>query len=76
MSLLQLNCPRCRKPLVHIPLDGLTLHYRCAEHGCVILRPLVVIVDDDAASDGVSENRSDNFPSIDRDSHVSAANRS
>jgi hypothetical protein len=38
--LLSLNCPRCRKQLVYVPLDGLTLHYRCEEHGVWILRPL------------------------------------
>jgi hypothetical protein len=28
-----------------VPLDGLTLHYRCAEHGLVIFKPLVVVAD-------------------------------
>ena len=43
MAHLTLNCPRCRKQLVYVPLDGLTLHYRCTEHGAVILRPLVLL---------------------------------
>jgi len=47
MAKLQLNCPHCHAPLVHVPLDGLTLHYRCAEHGAIILRPLVVVEADD-----------------------------
>ena len=40
MAFFKLNCPRCRKRLVHVPHEGLTLHYRCAEHGTIILRPL------------------------------------
>lgn len=40
MAHLTLNCPTCRKQLVYVPLDGLTLHYRCAEHGLLIIRPL------------------------------------
>ena len=40
MALLTLNCPQCRKRLVLVPLDGLTLYYLCEEHGALILRPL------------------------------------
>ena len=47
MTKLPLNCPHCHAPLAYVPLDGLTLHYRCAEHGDVILRPLVVVEADD-----------------------------
>ena len=45
MALHSLNCPTCRKRLVYVPLDGLTLHYRCAEHGLVIFKPLVIVAD-------------------------------
>ena len=47
MTRLPLSCPQCEKPLVYVPLDGLTLHYRCVHHGLVILRPLVVVEPDD-----------------------------
>lgn len=40
MAHLTLNCPQCRRRLVYVPLDGLTLYYRCEEHGALILRPL------------------------------------
>jgi hypothetical protein len=43
MTHLPLSCPQCEKPLVYVPLDGLTLHYRCVDHGLVILRPLVEV---------------------------------
>jgi hypothetical protein len=47
MTQLPLSCPQCEKPLVYVPLDGLTLHYRCVEHGVIILRPLVLVEPDD-----------------------------
>lgn len=47
MTRLPLSCPQCEKPLVYVPLDGLTLHYRCVEHGVIILRPLVVVEPDE-----------------------------
>ena len=47
MAHLMLNCPTCRKPLTYVPLDGLTLHYRCRDHGLLIFRPLVEISHDD-----------------------------
>jgi hypothetical protein len=47
MAHLTLNCPKCRRQLIHVPLDGLTLHYRCAEHGLVILKPLVETATDE-----------------------------
>lgn len=47
MTKLSLNCPHCPAPLVYVPLDGMTLHYRCAEHGAIILRPLVLVESDD-----------------------------
>jgi hypothetical protein len=47
MTHLPLSCPQCEKPLVYVPLDGLTLHYRCAEHGAIILRPLVLVEPDE-----------------------------
>ena len=50
MTRLPLSCPQCEKPLVYVPLDGLTLHYRCVDHGVVILRPLVVVEPDDRNS--------------------------
>ena len=52
MPHLTLNCPRCRKRLVHVPLDGLTLYFRCDEHGTLILRPLVRVDSDEAFTDG------------------------
>lgn len=47
MTHLALNCPTCRKRLTYVPLDGLTLHYRCDQHGLVIFRPLVQLTSDD-----------------------------
>lgn len=47
MAHLTLNCPRCRKRLTYVPLDGLTLHFRCQDHGLVIFRPLVLVTDED-----------------------------
>ena len=43
MAHLTLNCPHCRRQLVHVPRDSLTLYYRCPEHGAFILRPLKLI---------------------------------
>jgi hypothetical protein len=43
MVRLTLNCPTCRKWLVYIPLDGLTLHFRCEEHGLWIFKPLLCV---------------------------------
>jgi hypothetical protein len=48
-----LNCPTCRKRLIYVPLDGLTLHYRCDEHGLLIFKPLVQL---DSIDDAVSVN--------------------
>jgi hypothetical protein len=48
MSHLTVNCPTCHKRLVYVPLDGLRLHYRCEEHGLLILTPLVVIQTDES----------------------------
>jgi hypothetical protein len=47
MAHLTLNCPTCRKQLVYVPLDGLTLHYRCDEHGAVILKPLMLMTSEE-----------------------------
>jgi hypothetical protein len=47
MTHLPLSCPQCEKPLVYVPLDGLTLHYRCVDHGVIILRPLVLVEPDE-----------------------------
>ena len=49
LARFRLNCPRCRKQLVQVPLDGLTLFFECAEHGALILRPLVVIDEHEGA---------------------------
>lgn len=49
MAHLTLNCPTCRKRLVHVPLDGLTLHFHCDEHGLLIFKPLVQLAADDQA---------------------------
>lgn len=49
MSHLSLNCPRCQKQLVYVPLDGFVLHYECPEHGSLILRPLDVMPDEEPA---------------------------
>jgi hypothetical protein len=43
MRHLTLSCPVCGRWLEHIPLDGLTLYYRCAEHGELTFRPLVLL---------------------------------
>lgn len=51
MVRLTLNCPTCRKWLVYIPVDGLTLHYRCDEHGLWIFTPLLHVVCEDSSSD-------------------------
>jgi hypothetical protein len=58
MTHLPLSCPQCHKPLIYVPRDGLTLHYRCVDHGAIILRPLVVVGLDD-----------DNAPPVGRDHH-------
>lgn len=50
MTHLMLSCPRCHKPLVYVPLDGFTLHYRCPDHGALILRPLLEVEPEDAES--------------------------
>ena len=47
MALLTLNCPTCRKRLTYLPRDGLTLHYRCDEHGLLVFTPLVMLNDDE-----------------------------
>ena len=54
MSHLRLNCPHCRKWLINIPLDGLTLHYQCEAHGLLILTPLMPVAGDDQTSCGQS----------------------
>jgi hypothetical protein len=46
MAHLKLNCPQCQKQLVYVPLEGLTLYYRCGVHGPFILKPLVVLDED------------------------------
>jgi hypothetical protein len=43
MGHLTLNCPRCRKWLTHVPAEGLTLHFRCDEHGLLIFQPLMLV---------------------------------
>jgi hypothetical protein len=48
MAHLSMNCPTCRKQLIHVPHDGLALHLQCAEHGLLILRPVVQLSDVDA----------------------------
>ena len=52
MQHLTLSCPTCGKWLVHIPLEGLTLHYRCAEHGVLTFRPLVLLTGDEQSRCG------------------------
>ena len=47
MTHLPLSCPQCDRPLAYIPSDGLTLYYRCAEHGVISLQPLIVIEPDE-----------------------------
>ena len=49
-TLFTLNCPQCRGRLRQVPLDGLTLHYQCAEHGSLYLRPLELVEQDDSES--------------------------
>lgn len=49
MAHLTLNCPTCRRPLVYVPLDGLTLHFRCDEHGSLIFKPLMQLTSQDEA---------------------------
>jgi hypothetical protein len=43
-----LNCPTCRKWLTWVPLDGLTLQYRCDEHGLWTFTPLVEVAPDES----------------------------
>lgn len=43
MAHLTLNCPECRRKLVYVPRDGMTLHYRCDEHGLLIIQPLIEV---------------------------------
>jgi hypothetical protein len=43
MAHLTLNCPACRRKLVYVPRDDMTLHYRCDEHGLLTLRPLIEV---------------------------------
>jgi hypothetical protein len=51
MGVFHLNCRRCGSPLIFEPSEGLTLHYRCREHGILVLRPLVEAdFDDDEAA--------------------------
>lgn len=49
MTHLTLNCPTCRRRLVYVPLDGLTLHFRCDEHGSLIFKPLMQLTPEDEA---------------------------
>ena len=56
MGYLTLNCPECRKRLVYVPLDGLTLYYRCSDHGAVILKPLVPVDHHDVGHRSVSRD--------------------
>lgn len=49
MAHLTLNCPACRRQLVYVALDGLTLQYRCAEHGLILMRPLIEVTGIDEA---------------------------
>jgi hypothetical protein len=52
MSHFTLNCPHCGKWLINIPLDGLTLHYRCEAHGLLVFKPLALVAADDLATSG------------------------
>lgn len=47
MAHLTLNCPTCRKQLVQLPQDGLTLHFRCENHGVLVFTPLVQLTSND-----------------------------
>ena len=55
MAFLSLNCPRCRKQIVHVPLDGLVLYYECPEHGALVLHPLDVVESDEARDASVRQ---------------------
>ena len=59
MPHLSLNCPRCYRQLVYVPLDGFVLHYECPEHGSLILRPLEVVHEDDEVQVPVRRSRVD-----------------
>jgi hypothetical protein len=56
MAHLTLNCPTCRKRLVYVPLDGLTLHYRCEQHGLLIFKPVVQITSDEQMPPNVMQS--------------------
>jgi hypothetical protein len=43
MAHQKLSCPRCRRWLTYLPFKGLTLHYRCDEHGLLTFKPLVLV---------------------------------
>jgi hypothetical protein len=64
MRNLPLSCPTCAKPLVYVPLDGLTLHYRCVNHGVIILQPLVV-VDPEVEINTLAVEHHDSLPTFD-----------
>jgi hypothetical protein len=57
MAPLSINCPRCLKQVVQVPLDGLVLYYECPEHGALILRPLEIVDPDEAQEVGVRRTR-------------------
>ena len=67
-SCFRLNCPRCRKQLVQVQTDGLTLHYECAEHGALLMDPLVIVDQDEGSDVPAPTHRSD-----DGDRHVNAS---
>ena len=58
MAHLTLTCPQCRKRRVYVPLDGLTLYYRCEEHGVLLLKPLQPAPVEEAVSDAARQQLS------------------
>jgi hypothetical protein len=51
-----------------VPTDGLTLHYECAEHGALLMDPLVIVDQDEGSDVPAPTHRSD-----DGDRHVNAS---
>jgi hypothetical protein len=65
MPRFHLNCRMCGNPLRWEPSNGLTLHYRCAQHGLLTLRPLLELdaVDEDPSPGVETMDPADSYES-------------